>query len=199
MVRLIQEEQSSEITAENISFKQFMENEVTSLNMGYYDKYKIIPVTQPLNEFESLELKRQHNLPLLARIPSDYDKKELLVKHPGLYKYRKYVKDLMKRFNHIPLIRVEDTLNKEFKVVASFEPTVSSYLTKVPADGISSTRLVTDGDLTKFDPPVSQTRDRYLKKEERLIPIKTYYMDGTTGFKEPRKSAQLLLARISSL
>lgn len=199
MVRLIQEEESSEGTAENISLKQYMEKEVTSLNMGYYDKYKIIPVTQPLNEFESLELKRQHNLPLLARIPSDYEKKELLVKHPGLYKFRKYVKDLIKRFNHIPMIKVEDTLNKEFRVVASFEPTISSYLTKVPADGSSSTRLETDTDLLKFDPPISQTRDRYLKKEEKLIPIKTYHMDGTTGFKEPKKSAQLLLARISSL
>lgn len=199
MVRLIQEDSTSKDNPENISFKEFMDKEITSINLGFYDKYRIIPVTQPLNEFESLELKRQHNLPLLARIPSNYDKHELLVKHPNLYKFRKYVKDLIKRFNHIPLIKVEETLNKEFRVVSYTEPTISSYFSKEFSEVNSKSKLTKDDDSGKFEPYIEKTRERYLKKEETIYPVKTYHMDGTVGLKDPKRSAQLLLARISSL
>jgi hypothetical protein len=87
VLRLMEEDLSSSDSSHY--HKDLKTRAYTTITLPCYDKYKLIPRTQPLNYNETLELQRQYNLPLLANIPDNFDKRDLVVNYPKYVNYRK--------------------------------------------------------------------------------------------------------------
>lgn len=120
-------------------------DDVMTIDLGHYDKYKFIKSTQPLNVGEDLELKLTYNLPILARLPKDFDKKDLEIRAPkGLPRFKDIGKQL--------LMDPKKMYNSDLRIVSYHEPTIGEKFSQL------------DDDLIVPDYEISETNERYSKK-----------------------------------
>lgn len=133
VLRLVQEEAST--SASDKTYLQCM-----SIDLGFYDTYRIKRVSEPLRDDESLDLKRQHNLPLLAQLPTTFDKRPLEIKWPKLPLMSTLV-NKRDQLKNLPAMKIDDIVNQQYRLVAVHEHPVSWYLNLEPSYEDSRTVL----------------------------------------------------------